>query len=394
MISSPLLHDSRAAWLLAGVEFFFSLSWVVYVIFLPELLTRGGIDQRYVPWFLAADQLVFALSDWSVGVALDRARAALRRIGPLLVLLSTLSALAMWLLPLLAGMPMLFLLMTTLWVATSSALRAPPYVLLSRYAGRSSIPRLAGIQLLGLAIAASLAPYLAIVLKGVDAALPFLLSALAVGFSALALAYVERSLPAAQSVVTSAKANAVGRSGNASWGYLLLVAWLLAVGQQWHTAVNSAPQFKRLADPVLLPWLMPIFWVGFSFGLLLVERVLRACGVWLLLQLACAAGALALTGTVMAGSLTVLASSQFAAGVFWGFILCASIGLATECGQPLQTGRNTGALMATLAVAAMSRLGLAASGGLGFATVDAFLPVAAWCVALLFLLRLRSLEST
>ena len=34
----------------------------------------------------------------------------------------------------------------------------------------------------------------------------------------------------------------------------------------------------------------------------------------------------------------------------------------TRRGYPLQTGRNTGALMATLAVAAMSRLGLAASG--------------------------------
>ena len=68
----------------------------------------------------------------------------------------------------------LFLLAIGVWVATSSALRAPPYVLLSRYAGRATLPRLAGIQLLGLAVASALAPYLAIVLKGVDPALPFL----------------------------------------------------------------------------------------------------------------------------------------------------------------------------------------------------------------------------
>ena len=64
---------------------FFSLSWVVYVLFLPELLVRGGVDKRYLAWLLAADQLVFALADWSMGVAVDRARAALRRIGPCLL---------------------------------------------------------------------------------------------------------------------------------------------------------------------------------------------------------------------------------------------------------------------------------------------------------------------
>jgi sugar phosphate permease len=93
--TSSFSRDSRAAWLLAGVELFFSLSWVVYVIFLPELLQRGGVDKRYLPWLLAADQLLFALADWSMGVAVDRARAALRRIGPMLVLLSAVSALAM-----------------------------------------------------------------------------------------------------------------------------------------------------------------------------------------------------------------------------------------------------------------------------------------------------------
>jgi hypothetical protein len=76
--------------------------------------------------------------------------------------------------------------------------------------------------------------------------------------------------------------------------------------------------------------------------------------------------------------------------VFWGFILCASIGVAAERGYPLQTGRNTGALMATLAVAAMSRLGLAASGGAALGAYVEWLPVATWCAAALLLVRLRS----
>ncbi len=392
MTLSASLGDTRAAWLLAGVEFFFALSWVVYVIFLPELLARGGIDPRFLPWILAADQLIFALADWSVGVAVDRARLALHRIGPMLVLLSTLSALAMLLLPWLATMPMLLLLATALWVATSAALRAPPYVLLSRYAGRARLPRLAGIQLLGLAVTAALAPYLAIVLKGVDPSLPFALSALAVGVSALALVYVERRLPAAeQAVAAEASQQTPPATAKAWWAFLLLLALLLAFGQQIHIAINSAAQFKRLADPALLPWLMPVFWVGFSFGLLAVGGFLKDRSEMHALKLACVLGALALAGAALAVSLAALVVSQFVAGIFWAFILCASIGVASARGYPLQTGRNTGALMAMLAVATFSRFGLATSGGaaaLGVLLVN-WLPVVLWCLVALLLRRPR-----
>ncbi|MBO3706649.1 MAG: MFS transporter [Candidatus Accumulibacter sp.] len=376
---------SRAAWLLAGVEFFFSLGWVVYVIFLPELLARGGVDKGHLPWLLAADQLLFALADWSIGVAVDRARAALRRIGAMLVLVSAVAAVAMLLLPWLAATPAVFLLATAVWVAASAALRAPPYVLLSRHAARAAMPRLAGIQLLGLAVASALAPYLAIVLKGVDPALPFALSALAVGVTALALAAVERALPPPQPVADVAGGR---RAHAAGWSVLLLIALLFAFGQQVHTAINSAAQFRRLADPALLPWLLPVFWAGFSIGLLAVGRLVRARGALAVLQLSAAGGALALGSAALAGSLVVLLPSQFVVGALWGCILCTSIGVAAERGDPLQSGRHTGALMATLAVAAMSRLSLAAAGGGAAGAPLEWLPVAVWVAALVLLLRL------
>ena len=387
--SSSDAAASRAAWLLAGVEFFFSLGWVVYVIFLPELLARGGVDKRHLPWLLAADQLLFALADWSIGVAVDRARAALRRIGAMLVLLSALAAVAMLLLPWLAATPAVFLFATAVWVAASAALRAPPYVLLSRHAARAAMPRLAGIQLLGLALASALAPYLAIVLKGVDPALPFALSALAVGVTALALVAVERALPPPQPVAVAADVAGGRRAQAAGWSVLLLIALLFAFGQQVHTAINSAAQFRRLADAALLPWLLPVFWAGFSIGLLAVGRLVRARGALAVLQGSAAAGALALGSAALAGSLVVLLPSQFVVGALWGCILCTSIGVAAERGDPLQSGRHTGALMATLAVAAMSRLSLAAAGGGGTGALLEWLPVAVWVAAFLLLLRLR-----
>jgi hypothetical protein len=378
---------SRAAWLLAVVEFFFSLGWVVYVIFLPELLARGGVDKRHLPWLLAADQLLFALADWAIGVAVDRARAALRRIGGMLVMLAAVAAVAMLLLPWLVASAPLFLLATAVWVLASAALRAPPYVLLSRHAARAAMPRLAGIQLLGLAVASALAPYLAIVLKGVDPALPFALSALAVAVTALALVAVERSLPRAQPVAVAVDVDGGRRVQAVGWSVLLLIALLFAFGQQVHTAINSAAQFRRLADPALLPWLLPVFWAGFSIGLLAVGRLVRARGALAVLQGSAAGGALALGCTALAGSLAVLLPSEFIAGALWGCILCTSIGIAAERGDPLQSGRHTGALMATLAVAAMSRLSLAAVGG-GTGALLEWLPVAVWVAALALLLRL------
>lgn len=381
-------YARRAAWLLAGVELFFSLAWVVYVVFLPDLLARAGVDKRFVPWVLAADQLIFAVADWAVGVAVDRARAALRRIGPMLATLSIISALAMLLLPWMVTLPAFFLLLTAVWVATSAALRAPPYVLLSRHAARAALPRLAGLQLLGLAIASALAPYLAVTLKGVDPAWPFALSALAVAVSSLALIQVERAQPATAGAATGG-AEKPDDARRTSWVMLLLLALLLASGQQVHTAINAASQFKRLVDPALLPWFLPIFWVGFSFGLLCVGRLVQVCGVFVALQLACVAGVLALTSSVLASSLPWLVVSQTLAGALWGLVLCTSIGVAAGRGGASQAGRGTGALMATLAVAAMSRISLVAGGWASAPMLD-WLPVILWGAAACLLLRVRS----
>ena len=71
-------------------------------------------------------------------------------------------------------------------------------------------------------------------------------------------------------------------------------------------------------------------------------------------------------------------------------VLCASIGAAAERGHPLHTGRNTGALMATLAVAALSRLTLTAAGGGGLGALVEWLPVVTWATAAALLFGLRT----
>lgn len=66
------------------------------------------------------------------------------------------------------GGPLVFLAFTLVWTITSSALRAPPLMLLGKYAAKPSIPYLSSLAMLGYGIAGALGPYLAITLRDVD----------------------------------------------------------------------------------------------------------------------------------------------------------------------------------------------------------------------------------
>jgi MFS family permease len=99
-MSAPPARPPRAIGLyLAVVQFFLALSWVVYVAYLPQLAQRAGIEPRWVPWLLMADQLVFLVCDLAVGLASDRAARVIGRIGRAVVAATLLSTGAFVLLP-------------------------------------------------------------------------------------------------------------------------------------------------------------------------------------------------------------------------------------------------------------------------------------------------------
>ena len=63
---------------LGVVQFFFAASWIVYVLYLPQLAAQAGIGKAAVAWILMADQLVFVFADYASGVAADRVVARRR----------------------------------------------------------------------------------------------------------------------------------------------------------------------------------------------------------------------------------------------------------------------------------------------------------------------------
>ena len=66
---------------LAVVQFLFTLTWTVYVIFLPKLAAQAGIPKQWVVYILLADQLVFVVMDFAMGIAADRVSRVLGKLG-------------------------------------------------------------------------------------------------------------------------------------------------------------------------------------------------------------------------------------------------------------------------------------------------------------------------
>ncbi|MEO8103568.1 MAG: hypothetical protein ABI790_13655 [Betaproteobacteria bacterium] len=350
-------------WPLALVQLFFTLAWTVYVIFLPGLLARAGIEAAWLPWILIADQLLFAVADVAVGLWLDRNERFLQMAGDWLAGLVLAACALFALLPFLAGaMPAgLFVSALFAWVICSSVLRVPPLVMLARYATPQQPASLASpvaAYLFGLGVAGALAPYLTVWLKNRDPLLPFIIASvsLAVTTQALRGALNTRAASAAPAARTRAPARM-------TIGVPLLVGVaLFAFGMQIHAAANSAKLFARVAPAVPLDWLMPLFWAGFSVAMFpaswwLARRAARpqamaAAALWP----AGMAGGIALMICATAPALPLLVALQIIAGGAWAVVFLAALAAAAEQGRGGREGGWIGATLALLALATVGRI--------------------------------------
>jgi hypothetical protein len=349
----------------AAAQLALALSWTVYVVFLPGLAAQAGLPPSAVPLLLMADQLVFMLADYACGVASDRVLALQARLGPWLVGVTLLSAGAFVALPLLApeGAPALFVAITLLWTLTSSVLRAPPMNLIGRHAWKPAQPAMVALAMLGLGLAAAAAPWLALVLKGQDARLPFVVASLGVCAAALALAAAERRAQRQRQPGAAAAAQPSGATVNTHGPRLLLAAALLAaLAFQVHTSLNAAAQFRRFVPAEALAWWLPVFWIGFNLALWPAMKLAPRLGALRLVAAAALVAAVASLAGTVAPSVGLLAAAQAVAGLAWAAMLAGGFTAALALGHGGQEGRFSGAVSSSLAGAALLRLALVTSG--------------------------------
>lgn len=351
-----------AALYLALVQFLFVTCWTVYVVYLPGLLEVSGLPRRYTPWILALDQLTFMVMDIVMGMAADRAARTLGRIGPLVIGLTTLSCVAFLLIPhavtLGGAAPWLMLALVLTWTVTSSALRAPPWVLLERHAAAPSVPWLNALMLTGLAVGGAVAPYLGIALKNLDPRVPFAVSSATLLAATAGLIRVERALarrPARLAAPVAAPQPLIPGSWLYAAGCLLL-----ALGFQIHFSLNSAGQYLRFAAAERLPYLMPVFWIGFNLAMFPGAALAKRYGALALIAAMALVGAAATLAGHLAGALDILLAAQLVAGGAWGCMLVACFSVALEFGRTGREGLAVGILFSALAAATLARIAAAA----------------------------------
>src|SRR5260221_5517720 len=369
------------------VQFLFTTTWTLYVIYLPQLAQNAGIAREWVPWILVADQLVFAAMDVVTGVWIDRVRAALARFGGWMVAATIVSGAAFVVLPYAGANSGVLVAAITTWAVTSSALRSPPWALLSRYAPTPSIPWLSTLALTGTAIASAAAPYLGVALRGVDPRVPFLVSTVTLVATVIALMLAEKRLPPNP----PREPKAVPPLASPA---LFIALLLLALGFQVHFSLSSAPRYVQFAPREQLPYLLPVFWVGFNLLMFPAARLVRRSGPADAMAFAAALGALAMLLAALAPGLGVLLAAQFLAGGWRGASWAAAYSAAVALGRTGREGRFLGTLFAVFALAVALRIALAGSGMAQshvFSVLQPWLPQTLWlCGALLLLAgRLR-----
>ncbi|MEN9481569.1 MAG: hypothetical protein RLZZ298_2964 [Pseudomonadota bacterium] len=380
--------NSRSALALAGVQFLFTLGWTVYAIFLPELLKGAGIAASWLPWLLMADQLIFAAMDIAFGMVADRMADGYRKLAHLLLWLTTVSAGAFLLLPLLGSVsPGLLLAVLAIWVVSASVVRAPTLVLLAKRAKAAQQGSLVAYYAGGMALASALSPFLGLALKGADPRLPFAVSALSLLAAVFVLLRVSGSQP------PETEKDAPPPLPFAAYLPLLLVLGLATFAFQLHAFVNAGPLYLALVGKESLPWLMPLLWLGFFAALLGVGRLVKRFGALSVAASGILLTALASYFAVTVNSLEALILLQMLAGAGWALAFAGLMERATADGTRGAEGVFMGSFFAVTALSSLARIGFAtqylpALKGIQF-MLPAALLLAAGLLAVFYTLKRR-----
>jgi Na+/melibiose symporter-like transporter len=369
---------------LGVVQFFFAATWIVYVIYLPQLAAQAGIGKGAVAAILMADQLVFVFADYATGVFSDRVARIVGRLGLWALAASLVSCAAFLALPYVApaGAPAAFIAITAVWAVTSSALRAPPLALIGKHVAKPAQPAMVALSMLGLGVANAASPFIGLGLRGIDPRVPFALASVALAAVTFGLVAAERALARSGTRQSKAVTNGGDDARRAPTSLVLVAVGVAALAFQIHVFIDSAPLYLRHAVPNDLPFLSPTFWIGFNLALLMFTWAARHWPAARVMVGATILAAAAAAAARLAPSLPLLIAAQCIAGAGWAGAMVAAF--AWAIGRGASAGRFAGALSSLLALATLLRM---ASVGAGWPQAPdlhdaiAWWPATGWLIA-------------
>jgi hypothetical protein len=368
-----LSSATRTAFWVSTVQGLLVVSWTVYVLFLPPLAAQAGIPAHWIAWILVADQAIFVASDWACGLFADRLAHWVGRIGPSLVAAAVISASLFAVMPALArtGERWPLLIAISLWACISSFLRAPAFSLLGKVGGRSNTPGLVSWSLVGVSCASALGPLITNSMRQMDPRWPLGIASFALAIAGLLASRVE----------PMRKPDSRDDGEPIAWHPVLLLAavtFIATFGMQLHTSFGAT----TAPAPAAKVWWVPVFWIGFAFGLAIAARTngtlhaLRWCAVTLV------CGAATFWIAEHAANAAVFALAQGVAGAAWAVALTTVLAAVLQRSGPHGLASPLGVVMSVISLAAMSRL-LCSALGFQRATDWAVWAIALWLVAAL-----------
>ncbi|CAN5448562.1 hypothetical protein BH11PSE9_BH11PSE9_04740 [soil metagenome] len=159
---------------------------------------------------------------------------------------------------------------------------------------------------------------------------------------------------------------------------------LAAIAFQIHVFLNSSALYQRFAAAADVPFLTPVFWVGFNLFLLPATLLVKRSGGARVMGVAALIAGVAALLAQHATQLQLLVNLQFLAGGMWACVLMGATSAALALGQGGREGRFSGALASLLALAALARMAIVASGAMqdeAWATLRAWAPGLLWLLA-------------
>jgi MFS family permease len=214
------------------------------------------------------------------------------------------------------------------------------------------------------------------------------LSSLALALATIGIIWSERTL--ALTSISGAEVSAASPAKPTRLTVLFMLAvLLLGLGFQIHFSINSASMYLRHTKPDQLPYLMPVFWIGFNVLMLPAALATRRYGGLAVTAVGALIAAVATLAASTTGNLNTLIVMQFIAGGGWGCVLMSAVSAALAIGHTGSEGKITGALFSLLALAAFARIAMVAvelNKDPGYSALLTWLPVAAWGLAAVLLL--------
>jgi MFS family permease len=368
------------------LQLVFGLTWVGYVIYLPQLAAQAGINRGVVGWLLVLDQIIFVLCDWAAGIAVDRVAKVVGRVGKAVVRVTAVSGLAFLLLPFVARFGAgVFVSLIVVWAITSSALRAPPLALLGRYTPVSQQPWVGSLFVIGAGLATASTPFLAGRITAYDPRILFGASALSVVAVTATIVWAEKTLERA----APPEKDPPREIRFVTFLVFLAGVLLLQIGFQVHASINAQPLFAKYARPEQLPLLLSLFWVGFTLLTPLASLLAKRFGAMVCVLMGALVAAGSAGAAALASNVVSLGVAQFICGGAWGAVMVSVVAAAFAIGRNGSEGTAVGALFSVVALATTMRIALVTAHAdkvPAVASVLPWIPAVSWLSAALLLL--------